>query len=202
MWLLSLTFLLPSTSTLRSLSWAVFALSCLLLLAGLYVWNSAIYVLSTLVSKVSLAVASENLKIYKDGKLLPYTPPELLAQTVTQLVAVSEKNIKRMAVLGILAFMIAVTSLYQEAKGITRYYYENAKVQKVGDARFWITPSGQSPIYVTVCRDYQLPPWQTGWTLTKVWFVDEGNCWSRDPNKGGGFYALRRENGEPILTNN
>lgn len=86
---------------------------------------------------------------------------------------------------------LAGASVWTEVKGSNIYQFSNVQVHKIDDYSFTMKPETQPEFYVAVCRDYIKPQFSTGMTLTKVIFVDEGHCWSLNPNKHAGYYIKR-----------
>jgi hypothetical protein len=202
MWQLLLTHLHLNTSTLRSLSWSLSALQFLLLLVGLRLWYSSARMLSTFALQLTLQDSVRTMPHFTPKSSASSVTPELLTQTATRLASVYKFTPTRAAILCVVWFFVATGSLWTESQETTKYQFHDVTVEKVGDARFWLTEQGGVRHYVTLCRDYDLPPWQTGWTLIDASFVDETTCWSRNPNKGVGWHALRSEDGSPIIAGN
>lgn len=85
--------------------------------------------------------------------------------------------------------------------GSTFQKFNNIRVQKVNDYQYWFTKPDGTKFYVSVCRDYDAPRFDTGMTLAYAVFLDEGKCWSLNPNKNAGYFIWRDEKGVPYDTN-
>ena len=79
------------------------------------------------------------------------------------------------------------------------YEFRNVSVSKTAPFEYWLMDEKGKRFHATVCRDYYEPGFDTGMVLVKVIFVDQGNCWSLDPNKHAGYFIARREDGRPII---
>lgn len=81
------------------------------------------------------------------------------------------------------------------------YSYNNVRVEKTAPFEYWMYPEGKPRFHTTVCRDYFEPGFDTGMTLGRVIFSDQGSCWSLDPNKHAGYWIKRGQDGRPERAN-
>ena len=101
-------------------------------------------------------------------------------------------------VFAVLVLLLLVTVGWQSAHHLRTFEYTNLYVQQqTGDLEFWFAPEHADAFHTTICSDYPITFTQ-GMILRKVIFLDEGKCWSLDPNKHAGYYILRGQDGRPI----
>jgi hypothetical protein len=208
MWQHLLMHLHLSTSTLRSLSWSLLALACLLLLAGLYAWNSNVRLLTMLALQLSLNNLPRNRESFESGRASSSVSPELLAQTVTQLAAAYRINTRRVAALCVVFFGIAAVSSWQEITGSSWDMYKNVHVlQRFDTYNFQMEVQDPdtkqwNPFGVTFCQDYEpTSEIQPGVTLTllKGEYDHRQHCFEVAP-KNFGYTILRGDHNVPIVT--
>lgn len=80
------------------------------------------------------------------------------------------------------------------------YDFQNVYVEKTAPFEYWMQPEGKPRFHTTVCRDYYEPALSTGMTLNRIIFLDQGSCWSLDPNKHAGYWIKRGQDGRPQIT--
>jgi hypothetical protein len=185
---------------LRSLSWGLLALSFLALLAGLYIWNSNVRLLSTLALQIALNNWPETMPNLKNGPDSSSPSPESLTLAVKRLADASRINGKRVAILCLIWLSLAGVSLWTEVRGSNLYTFYDAQVEQTDAFKYFLTLPDTTKIRVVVCDDYAHPPmFTTGMMLSKVIFADEGSCWSVNPNKHAGYFIRRDDRGVPVL---
>jgi hypothetical protein len=185
--------LMPSGSTLRSLSWGLLALSFSALLVGLFALRSSVQLLNMF----ALHLTSNNFpkNPVSDMKNSPTTgsgsglslpsPESSIGMALRLTRGITDS---RLVMMGVLWMVLAAASVWTEVRGSNIYEFHNVQVQKINDWSFNMKPALQPEFYVPVCRDYLKPQFDTGMTLSRVIFVDEGHCWSLNPNKHAGYY--------------
>lgn len=104
---------------------------------------------------------------------------------------------------GVFAVVMLAFFIYAGWKNVhdlRTYTFTNLYVkQQTGDLEFWFVPEHADAFHTTLCPDYPIT-FKSGMTLGKAVFLDEGQCWSLNPNKHAGYYILRDTNGKPIIT--
>lgn len=98
-----------------------------------------------------------------------------------------------------LVFVLTSITWMVKDYGSKKYLFRDLEVQqKVDDWRWWFVDKDRGRIYVTVCQDYDPPQFSKGQVLTYAVFIDEGKCWSLNPNKHAGYFILRDNKGVPL----
>lgn len=103
--------------------------------------------------------------------------------------------------IALIVFIATAVIWLHKYYGSSLQKFSNIRVQKVDDYRYWFTKPDGTKFYVSVCRDYEAPQFDTGMTLSYAVFLDEGKCWSLNPNKNAGYFIWRDEKGAPFDNN-